>query len=170
MGLPPSAYWNGGFEYHRGHGCLCLVSVCVLSGIGLCDGLITRPGSPTECGVSESDLETSKRRRSRPDLGCCTTGKKEKRILFYKYVRKGIIQYNTLPFTLRLSPSNRLDNRNRNSFPLMRLIFPQFVKKFPACFATQWFITVFLRSRYLSLSWARLIQYIPFYFSQMHLH
>jgi hypothetical protein len=26
--------------------------------------------------MSECDLETSKRRRPRPDLGCCATGKK----------------------------------------------------------------------------------------------
>jgi hypothetical protein len=26
---------------------------CVLSGRGLCDGLVPRPGSPTECGVSK---------------------------------------------------------------------------------------------------------------------
>jgi hypothetical protein len=28
--------------------------------------------------VSECDLETSKRRRRRPDLGCCATGKERK--------------------------------------------------------------------------------------------
>jgi hypothetical protein len=33
---------------------------CVLSGRGLCDGLITRPENPTECGVSECDREASK--------------------------------------------------------------------------------------------------------------
>jgi hypothetical protein len=36
---------------------------CVLSGRGLCDEIITRPG---ECGVSECDREASTRRRSRP--------------------------------------------------------------------------------------------------------
>jgi len=35
---------------------------CVLSGRGLCVGLITRPGSPTECGVSERDREAPIRR------------------------------------------------------------------------------------------------------------
>ena len=39
---------------------------CVLSGRSLCDGPMSRPGSPTECGASECDLETSIRRRSRP--------------------------------------------------------------------------------------------------------
>jgi hypothetical protein len=69
---------------HRWHGCLSLVSVCVLSGGGLCRGLITRPeGSCRMCSVSQCDLETSKRRRPRPDLGCCATGKKNStRILF----------------------------------------------------------------------------------------
>jgi hypothetical protein len=125
--------------------------------------------SPAECGVSECDLETSKRRRPRPDLEYCATGKKEKMILFYKYMWKGIIQYNMLLFTLRSSSFYTLDNKNRNSFPPVKLIFPKLVKKFPTCFVIQWFITVFLRSRYLSLSWAILIQYITFYFSQMHL-
>jgi hypothetical protein len=40
----------------------------VLPGRGLCVGLITRPGSPTECDVSEYDYEISTlRRRSRAD-------------------------------------------------------------------------------------------------------
>jgi hypothetical protein len=34
--------------------------------------------SPTGCGVSVCDLETSKRRRHRPDLGSCAPGKKER--------------------------------------------------------------------------------------------
>jgi hypothetical protein len=33
--------------------------------------------SSTECGVSEYDLETSKRRLHRPGLGCCAIGKKD---------------------------------------------------------------------------------------------
>jgi hypothetical protein len=41
----PLACWDYGFESRRGHGCLSLVSV-LLSGTGLCDGLITRPEEP----------------------------------------------------------------------------------------------------------------------------
>ena len=37
------ARWVCEFETRWGHGCLCLVSV-VMSGRGLCDGSITRPG------------------------------------------------------------------------------------------------------------------------------
>jgi len=33
----------------------------VFSGRGLCLGLITRPGSPTECGVPECDREALQR-------------------------------------------------------------------------------------------------------------
>jgi hypothetical protein len=52
---------------------------CVLSGRGLCDGLITRPEESCRLWcVSECDLETSKRRRPGPDLGCCATGRGEK--------------------------------------------------------------------------------------------
>jgi hypothetical protein len=36
---------------------------CVLSGRGLCDGLITRPEESYRCGASLCDQETSKTRR-----------------------------------------------------------------------------------------------------------
>jgi hypothetical protein len=42
VGLRPLACWDLSFETHQRHGCLSLVIV-VLSGRGLCDGLITRP-------------------------------------------------------------------------------------------------------------------------------
>ena len=42
VGLRPLAYWDYGFESRQVHGCLSVVSV-VLSGRGLCDGLVTRP-------------------------------------------------------------------------------------------------------------------------------
>ena len=43
----------------------------VLSVRGLCVELITRPESPTDCGVSECDREASKMRRFWPTRGCC---------------------------------------------------------------------------------------------------
>jgi hypothetical protein len=47
---------------------------CVLSGRGLCEGLITRPeGSYRVWCVSECDREASKMRRSWPTGGCCAT-------------------------------------------------------------------------------------------------
>jgi hypothetical protein len=33
--------------------------------------------SPAGCGVSECNLETSRRIRPRPHLGCCATGKEK---------------------------------------------------------------------------------------------
>ena len=39
---------------------------CVLSGRGLCDGLITPPRNAIECVVSQRELENSTRRRARP--------------------------------------------------------------------------------------------------------
>jgi hypothetical protein len=76
VGLQPLSSWDCGFESHRGHGCLSLVSVCVLSGRGLCDGLIARPEESYRVWcVSECDIETSTTRQPRPDLGCCATGK-----------------------------------------------------------------------------------------------
>jgi len=47
---------------------------CVFSGRGLCDGPITRPEVPTECGVSECDREPSIIRRSWSTGGCCAGG------------------------------------------------------------------------------------------------
>ena len=44
---------------------------CVLSDRSLCIGLITRPESRTECGVSECDLEASIRKKLWPTRGCC---------------------------------------------------------------------------------------------------
>jgi len=39
---------------------------CMLSGRGVCNGQSLFQRSPTECGVSECDLETSNVRWSRP--------------------------------------------------------------------------------------------------------
>jgi hypothetical protein len=50
---------------------------CVLSGRGLCDGLIPRPESPTECGVSKSVIAKPRQlRRPRPPRGCRAIEKK----------------------------------------------------------------------------------------------
>ena len=50
-----------------------------------------------------------------------------------------------------------------------KLTGPQPVKKFPAFYGTQSFITAFTRARQLSLSWARSIQYMPpSHFSRIH--
>ena len=51
---------------------------CVLSGRGLCDGLITRPEESDRLWcVVVCDLETSRMRRSWPALGRSATGKKK---------------------------------------------------------------------------------------------
>jgi hypothetical protein len=64
--LPPLACWYCGFESRLRHGYLSVVECCVLSSRGVSEGPITVQRSPTECGVSECDLETSAMRRSRP--------------------------------------------------------------------------------------------------------
>ena len=51
------------------------VECCVLSGSGLCDGLITRPEKSYRLWcVVVRDLETSRMRRPWPALGCSATG------------------------------------------------------------------------------------------------
>jgi len=53
------------------------VECCVLSGRGLCDGLITCPEKFYQlCCVVVCDLETSRMRRPWPALGRSATGKK----------------------------------------------------------------------------------------------
>jgi len=52
VGLRPLAGCDRGFESHPGLGCVVCCECCVLSGRGLCDELITRPGSPPNCGAS----------------------------------------------------------------------------------------------------------------------
>jgi hypothetical protein len=65
--LRPLACWYCGFESRRPHGCLSVCcECCVLSDRGISDEPITVQRSPTECGVSECDLETSALRRPRP--------------------------------------------------------------------------------------------------------
>jgi hypothetical protein len=60
----------------RGHGWLSLVSVCALSGRGLCNQLIIRSDESYRVWrVYLCDLETSTMSRPRPELDCCVTGK-----------------------------------------------------------------------------------------------
>ena len=57
---------------------------CVLSGRGLCAGLITHPGSPTECSVSECDHESSTMRIAWPHWGLLRPGKNKVSVAFYR--------------------------------------------------------------------------------------
>ena len=73
VGLRPLLRWDCGFESHRGHGCLLC---CVLSGRGLCDGLITRPEESYQLQwFILCDLETSWTRRPWPIEGCLAKNK-----------------------------------------------------------------------------------------------
>ena len=68
-GLRPLACWDCGFEFHREHGCLSVVTaVC-------CQGEVSASGlslvqSPTKCGASECDREASTMGSPRPTRGC----------------------------------------------------------------------------------------------------
>jgi hypothetical protein len=72
VGLQPLALCGYGLQCC----CLSLVSA-VLSGRGLCDGLITRPKESYRvwCVVPECDLEASKMRKPRTTRGCCAMEK-----------------------------------------------------------------------------------------------
>jgi len=75
VGLRPLACWDCGFESRRGMN--VFVECCLLSGSGLCDGLITRPEESYRLWcVVLCDLETSWMRRPLPALGRSATGRK----------------------------------------------------------------------------------------------
>ena len=57
-------------EYHRGHGCMSLVSVVCCQVQIYTSGLSLAYRSPTECGVSECDREASIMKRSWPTRSC----------------------------------------------------------------------------------------------------
>jgi hypothetical protein len=64
VGLRPLACWNCGFESHRVHGCLSLVSVVCCQVEVSASGLSLLQRSPTECGVSKRHRKVSTWRRS----------------------------------------------------------------------------------------------------------
>jgi hypothetical protein len=72
--------------------------------------------SPTDCGVPECDLETSKRRRRRPDLGCCATGK--------KWIWEGILD------CTRVNVSQAAQNVTKRQHPMIKLRDQQRVGNF----------------------------------------
>jgi hypothetical protein len=59
----------------------------VLSGIGLCGGLITRPAESTECGVPECDCEASMMRRPSLTKVCCAMETKNLGTSYHKWER-----------------------------------------------------------------------------------
>jgi hypothetical protein len=71
-GLCPLACWYCGFEFRRGHGCLCLVSVvwCQVEASGTNRSLVQR--RPTDWNMYfVCDPKTSGMRLPWPVLGCC---------------------------------------------------------------------------------------------------
>jgi len=64
------ACWDCGFDSRREHRCLSVVNIgcCEVQVSAMGRSLIQR--SPTECGVSLCDLETSTARLPRPEQGC----------------------------------------------------------------------------------------------------
>ena len=70
---------------------------CVLSGRGLCDGLITRPEESYRLWcVVVCDLETSRMMRPWPALGRSATGKKKERFLFQNCYISPDVNYNLI--------------------------------------------------------------------------
>ena len=75
VGLRPLACWDCGFESRQGHVCLSLVSVVYCHVEFSATGRSFVQRSPTECGVSECDLDISTIRTPRP-TSAVESGKK----------------------------------------------------------------------------------------------
>jgi hypothetical protein len=72
VGLRPHACWDCGFEYHRGHGCLSVVSVVCCQVEVSASGWSLIQRSPTECVVSKKcDREASKTEAALAPKGGC---------------------------------------------------------------------------------------------------
>ena len=94
----PGAWISVSFEY------------CVLSGRGLCGGLITRPEESYRLWcVVVCDLETSRMRRSLPALGRSATGRQKK----WEMVLDGNFEANTVCPT-RYRTRHFFNNSNTN--------------------------------------------------------
>jgi hypothetical protein len=77
VGLRPLACWNCGFQSRRVHEYLSLVSaVCCQVEVSASVWSLV-PRSPTKCGVSEYENESSIMRTSWPTIGCCAMVKKK---------------------------------------------------------------------------------------------
>ena len=101
VGLRPLDCWNHGFESRLGHGCSSVVFVVCCVGSGLCDEPITRSEeSYSVCVCNFVWYGNLKTMRSRPDLCCCATGKKN----LFAYVC-----YRLLTFSVVQQPKSGLD-------------------------------------------------------------
>ena len=76
VGLRPFAWWDSGFESRRGYGCLSFVSVVNYQVEVSATGWSLVQKSPTACGGSECDRESSTVRRPWPIRDCCGMEKK----------------------------------------------------------------------------------------------
>jgi hypothetical protein len=75
VGLQPLACWDCGFESHRAHECLSIVNVvCCQVEVSATSWSLVQM-SPTDCRVSEYDLETLRMRRPWPALDRSTIEK-----------------------------------------------------------------------------------------------
>ena len=90
VGLRPLACWDCGFKSHGRHGCLSLVSVVCCRVEISASGWSLVQSSPTECGVSECDLEASIRRRSWPTRGFCAMGE-IKTLLRFDIIKQALL-------------------------------------------------------------------------------
>jgi hypothetical protein len=76
VGLRPLACWDCGFETCRRHEYLSVVGILYCKVEVFASGWSLVRGSPSECGVSKCDHESSIMRRPWPTRDCCAMGKK----------------------------------------------------------------------------------------------
>jgi hypothetical protein len=131
--------WDCGFKSHQGHGCVCS-ECCVLSGTGLWDKLITRPEESYWLWCVVCDLETLWMRGAMAPIGQ----------QHHKKNDSYSVQCKTDSFTVLSLLTYLLTPWSKVS--LEKLTGSQLVKKFPAFYGTQRFITAVTSACHLSLS------------------
>jgi hypothetical protein len=101
VGVQPLACWDWGFDPTTGMD-VCLLWVCLLTGRGLCDELITRPEEsyPLWCFVV-CDLETSWMRRPWPTGGCRAKNKQHLHTQSYALIAWCLVKHRVRPTNVK---------------------------------------------------------------------
>jgi len=116
LGLRPLAFWDCGFKSRRRHRCLSLVSFVCFQVEVSASGWLLIQRSPTECGVSERDHESSIMRRPWPTMIYCAIVKKPERKPLRWWGDDGGVHWSQVA-AVQVRRSVVVNNCNTNSNP-----------------------------------------------------